>query len=102
MSGHGRFLWVVGLSLVNGLFSPALPVVMAFWPVWLPELIPPEPLILFYAASLIVACGTFILAGVPAALYERLAGRPVGDPATLRLWLAGIGLLLVPALARLA
>ena len=102
MSIQGLLLWVIGLSLVNGLVSPAVPIVMAFWPVWLPELVPPEPLIIFYAASLIVAAGTFILGGVPAALYERLGRRLPGDPAVLWVWVGSIAMLLLPAVARLA
>jgi hypothetical protein len=56
------------------------------------------PLTLMFA-SLMVSTGTIILAGIPAALYERFTG-PDGDSseASLWIWLAGTALLTRPAI----
>ena len=103
MGANGLFLAVLALSLVNGMISPILPVVYLMMPAWAPHiflglqdiLILPE--ILFYMSSLIVATGTLLLAGVPAALYERLlGGKPEGTVA-MSIWLAGVLLLTLPA-----
>lgn len=71
MTPQTLFVLVVAASLFNGLVSPALFIVYAFSPLWLPEVIEPIPEVRFYGASLIVASATLLLAGVPAALAER-------------------------------
>ena len=58
MTPQNLFVAVVGLCLMNGLVSPALPVMMALHPVWLPEMLPPTNEIVFYGASLMVSTGT--------------------------------------------
>jgi hypothetical protein len=96
MTPQNLFVVVVGLCLMNGLVSPALPVMMALHPVWLPEMLPPTNEIVFYGASLMVSTGTLLLAGLPAAILERL-GTPLA-PAMLA-WAGGAGLLLLLGLA---
>ena len=51
--------------------------------VWLPEMLPVTPEIVFYGASLIVSTGTLLLSAVPAAIAERLGVSPDG---ALRVW----------------
>jgi hypothetical protein len=80
------FTLTVATCLVHGLVSPLLMVVAFFHPVWLPEMLPVTPEIVFYGASLIVATGTLLLSAVPAALAERLGLSPEG---ALVVWLAG-------------
>lgn len=92
MTPQNLFVVVVGLCLVNGLISPALPVMMALHPVWLPEMLPPTNEIVFYGASLMVSTGTLLLAGLPAALLERLG---TSLPGAMMAWAAGAGLLLL-------
>ena len=49
-------------------------------------------------ASLMVSTATIILGGIPAALYERYAGvKDDSNPVSLWIWLAGTGLLTLPA-----
>jgi hypothetical protein len=92
MTPQNLFVVVVGLCLVNGLVSPALPVMMALHPVWLPEMLPPTNEIVFYGASLLVSTGTLLLAAIPAAMAERLGAS---QTATMGAWLGGAGLLLL-------
>ena len=105
MSPNTTFIAVLSLALVNGLISPLLSIVYVLMPAWAPHvflgmqdiLILPE--ILFYMSSLIVATGTLLLGGVPAALYERYDGEPESS-AAMYIWLACVLLLTLPAAAR--
>lgn len=105
MSPNTTFVAVLALALANGLISPLLPIVYVMMPAWAPHVflgmqdmvILPE--ILFYMSSLIVATGTLLFGGVPAALYERLGGEPE-SPTAMYIWLAGVLLLTLPAASR--
>jgi hypothetical protein len=46
-----------------------------------------------------VSTATIIIAGIPAAIYERFAGaRDDSTPASLWIWLAGVAVLTLPAI----
>jgi hypothetical protein len=92
MGPQNLFVAVVALCLVNGLISPALPVMMALWPVWMPEMVRPSNEIIFYGASMLVSTGTLLLSGLPAAIAER-AG--LGLEKAMWAWLAGAAALLL-------
>jgi hypothetical protein len=92
MTPQNLFVATVALCLVNGLVSPALPVMMALWPVWLPEMVRPSNETVFYGASLLVSTGTLLLSALPAAVAER-AG--LGPDRAMWVWLGGAGLLLL-------
>jgi hypothetical protein len=52
-----------------------------------------------YFASMMLSTGTIILAGIPAALYERFVGaKEDSTVASLWIWLAGSALLTLPAI----
>ena len=52
-----------------------------------------------YFASLMLSTGTIIVAGIPAAVYERLTGaKDDSSVASLWIWLAGTALLTLPAI----
>jgi hypothetical protein len=56
------------------------------------------PLTLMFA-SLMVSTATIILAGIPAAIYERFIGaKEDSTDGSLWIWLAGTGLLTLPAM----
>ncbi|MBU8541008.1 hypothetical protein [Falsiroseomonas tokyonensis] len=92
MQPQTLFVAVVGLCLMNGLISPALPVMMALHPVWLPEMLTPTNEIVFYGASLMVSTATLLLSALPAAILERLGASL---PTAMLAWVAGAGLLLL-------
>jgi hypothetical protein len=100
MTSQGLFVATVGVSLVNGMFSPMLGVVWLLHPVWLPELLPATREIVFYGASLIVATGTLLLSALPAAIAERLFR--LSQTAANSIWLAAALLLSLPGFAWLA
>ena len=92
MSPQNLFVATMSLCLVNGLVSPALPVMMALWPVWMPEMVRPNNEIVFYGASLLVATGTLLLSAIPAAVVERFG---TSQATANGVWLGGAAALLL-------
>jgi len=94
------FLTVLA-CIVNGIFSPFVPAIFILWPVWYPALLLPisMPLILFLS-SIMLATATLLASGVPAAIYERIAGSQDSDRVSVGIWLVGAILLSLPALRR--
>lgn len=95
----GYFIGIASLSLLNGMhFSPyfnffSLP----FGPI-LREYGITSPVVTFYLASLIVAVGSVMVAGIPAAIYERVSGRQQSDSTSMAVWLGAIFLITLPSL----
>jgi hypothetical protein len=48
---------------------------------------------LFYATTAFIAAMTFLIGGVPAAIYERIRGLPESTPVSLGIWLVATALL---------
>ena len=92
MAPQTVFVFVVALSLLNGLMSPLLGPVFGLWPLWYPQAVTPVPELVFYGASLIVSTATLLVSAVPAAIAER-AGLPLGR--AMWVWAAGAGALLL-------
>lgn len=95
----GMLIGIAGFSLLNGmhfspLFDPAFVVFRAFAPGFFLS----SPLLLFYFTSLLLSAATLILAGVPAALYERMTGRAQSDTTSLGIWLATTFAFVLPTL----
>ena len=93
--------FVLGVAMLNGLFSPALRIVVLFAPVWYPTLLPQVPSLLFFISSLLVATFTLMIAGVPAAVYERLSGTANSDVVSMGIWLLGVLILTAPAVVNM-
>ena len=91
----------IGLAIVNGLdFSPAFDPVSFYLysfargsPVYDGE-------VFFYLTSVAISLMTLLLAGIPAALYERLRGLQQSTPGSLTIWLLATALLTLPAILR--
>lgn len=96
MSQH-HLVVIIGLAILNGIFSPALIAVFALHPVWYPSFLPVILPLLFLLSSLILATLTLMIGGVPAALYERLAGQSQ-TAVSGYIWLAGVLALTLPSL----
>lgn len=60
-----------------------------------------HPEVFYHLTSLAISVMTLLLAGVPAALYERARGLQQSTPASLLIWLAATLLLTLPVLLRL-
>jgi hypothetical protein len=97
-----RNLYFVGIAffgMINGLFNHAvLLFAVAHMQILAPALLFGSTSLTLLFSSLMISTATIILAGIPAALYERFAGVE-GDSsdASLWIWLAGTALLTLPA-----
>ena len=90
---------IVGFATLNGIFSPALGAVLPFVLVLMPGFFLQSLNILFFISSILFATMTLIVGGIPAALYERWSGAKEPTDISMWLWLAGVGLLTLPAAA---
>jgi hypothetical protein len=98
MTPRNLFIAILGVSLLNGLTSPILLLIRILAPIWMPGFLPSTPEVQFYFASLLVSFGTLLLAGVPAALFERARGQQSSDQTSLFIWLGTAILLSFPGL----
>ena len=98
-----RNLYYVGIAffgMVNGIFNQlALLFALIHVQILAPALLfGSVPLTLMFS-SLMVATATIILGGIPAALYERYVGaKDDSTDVSLWIWLAGTGILTLPAI----
>lgn len=88
---------VMALAIVNGIFSPWVLVVFVLYPIWYPSWAPQWAQLVYMASALILSTVTIMVAGVPAALYERFA-RPANPVTVGVIWLAATALLTLPAI----
>ncbi|HRE19475.1 MAG TPA: hypothetical protein PKW21_00375 [Rhabdaerophilum sp.] len=98
----GFLIAIAGLSLLCGMnFSPYFePGFILLRPV-LVNLFITSPLLVFYFTSLFLGLAAVAIAGVPAAIYERMTGQSQSDSTSLMIWLAGCALLAMPPILRL-
>lgn len=90
-----------GLSLLNGMhFSPLFDPVLFFVHRLAPGFF--GPILLFYFNSLLISLTTLLLAGIPAALYERVMGHKQSTPVSLGIWFLAALLLTLPSLLNAA
>lgn len=79
MSREQVAVLAVVVAMINGMFSPTLPLFFfANAPAWYPSILPFNPDLIVYLSRICAATATLVLSGIPAALYERFA-RPAGD-----------------------
>lgn len=88
----------VGAAILNGIFSPLLLFVFLLRWAWYPNFFPGITEVVVALASLILSTLTLMIAGVPAALYERLRSPGETTAASAAIWLAAAILLTLPAL----
>jgi hypothetical protein len=98
MSREHYWIAIVGVAIINGIFSPFLIGVLLFRPLWYPFFLPASVPLLFMLSSLIMATLTIMLAGVPAAIYERVRGETESSNASMWIWLSCTLILSLPAI----
>lgn len=98
MDRQTLFFLIVGLAIVNGIFSPFLALSWRLALVLMPELFPPTQEWALFWGSILLSSGTLLFSGVPAALYERLVERD--STAAAWIWLAGALVLTFPVISR--
>lgn len=92
------FALTLGLCAVNGLISPYLVLVMGFAPVWMPTWLPTSLGVVVYLSNLITATTTLLLAGVPAAIAERVAPALREGNGVAWVWAGAAFVLTIPGL----
>lgn len=102
MQRDGLLVGIAGLSLANGmhfspLFDPAFLLMRNFAPAFFIS----SPVLIFYFTALFLSLATLIVAGIPAALFERATGRKTSDAVSLGIWLACLVPLTLPSLLEL-
>jgi hypothetical protein len=95
-------LIVLGVCLVNGIFSPYLNIAVPVTAALMPELFPRTVEWVLFWSSILLSSATLLFSGVPAALYERLVERDPGSAVSMWIWLAGAAALTLPVARRLA
>ena len=95
------FAFVVIVCVINGIFSPPLLLfflqgIKIFFGLW-----SPGPSVMFYLASLGASTVTLVVAGVPAALYERFSRLEESNGVSMIIWLVSALVLSIPALQTL-
>ena len=97
-----RNIFYIGIAffgMINGIFNQ-VPLLFALIHVQIlsPALLFGSVSLTLMFSSLMVSTATIIVAGIPAALYERLVGtKDDSTVASLWIWLAGTALLTIPA-----
>jgi hypothetical protein len=100
MERHWYYIAIAFFGMINGIFNQlALLFALIHVQVLAPALLFGSlPLTLIFS-SLMVSTATVILAGIPAALYERFVGaKDDSTEASLWIWLAGTAILTLPAM----
>lgn len=96
MMDRNALVPIMAVAIVNGIFSPWVLAVFLLYPVWYPTWAPMMTQPVYMASALILSTLTLMIAGVPAALYERLA-EAAKPTVTAAIWLTGVVLLTLPA-----
>jgi hypothetical protein len=85
------------VSLLNGLFSPFVPIAWRVVPFLFPVLAEAGQGVVVMAGGMALAVTTLVVSGVPAAIYERVTGA-ANTPASAWVWLAGAVFLSLPTI----
>lgn len=100
MDRNFYFIGIAFFGMINGLFNQTW-IVFALIHVQIlaPALLFGSVSLTLMFTSLMVSTATIILAGIPAAIYERVVGaKDDSTDASMWIWLAGTALLTLPAI----
>lgn len=100
MDRNFYYIGIAFFGMVNGLFNQvALLFSLIHLQILAPSLLFGSGALTLMFSSLMVSTATIVIAGIPAAIYERATGV-TGDstPASLWVWLAGTAVLTLPAI----
>jgi len=89
---------IIGVCIVNGIFSPYLAIALQVVPILMPEMFPKNVHWALFFSSVFVSSATLLAGGVPAALYERFFAPDERSVASMWIWLGAATLLSLPAL----
>ena len=100
MNKNHFYIGIAFFGMINGIFNQlALLFALIHVQILAPALLFGSTGLTLMFSSLMVSTATIIIAGIPAALYERFAGAADESTTTsLWIWLAGTALLTLPAI----
>lgn len=100
MNKNAFYIGIAFFGMINGIFNQlALLFALIHVQILAPALLFGSTGLTLMFSSLMVSTGTIILAGIPAAIYERFSGaKDDSTPTSLWIWLAGTALLTLPAM----
>jgi hypothetical protein len=100
MNRNFYFIGIAFFGMVNGLFNQTwLLFALLHVQILAPALLFGSVSLTLMFSSLMVSTATIILGGIPAAVYEHIAGaKDDSTEASLWIWLAGTALLTLPAI----
>jgi hypothetical protein len=104
MSRNAYFIAIAFFGMINGLpfYSPAYLLTLRYSAQLMAAPLFGSVALIAYFHCLMVSTITVILAGIPAALYERFVGaEDDSTEVSLWIWLAGTALLALPAVGHL-
>jgi hypothetical protein len=95
---------IVGFGAANGMhFSPYFdPAIVLMRPFVQVTFFTSSPIVIFYITSLMVATLSIMIAGVPAAIYERVTGLKRSNGVSFGIWFAAVALITLPTVMNLA
>ena len=100
MERNFYYIGIAFFGMINGLFNQdALIFTLVHMQILAPALLFGSVSLTLMFSSLMVSTGTIILGGIPAAIYEHVAGaKDDSTEVSLWIWLAGTGILTLPAM----
>jgi len=101
MSRNAYYIGIAFFGMINGLpfFSPLYIPALGYSVKLMAAPLFGSPALIGYFASLMLSTATIILAGIPAAIYERFVGAQDDSTDTsMWIWLAGTAMLAMPAI----
>jgi hypothetical protein len=92
---------VAAIAAFNGtLFSPAFDSIFYFVDTFARGTFFYSPQLYLNVTSAFISLMTLLIAGIPAAVYERIRGHKTSTPVSLGIWLAAAVLLSLPTIMR--
>lgn len=100
MERNTYFVGIAFFGMINGIFNQtALLFALIHVQILAPSLLFGSTSLTLMFSSLMVSTATIIIAGIPAALYERFIGAKDDSTVTsIWIWLAGTAILTLPAI----
>ena len=100
MERNFYYMAIAFFGMINGLFNQlGLLFALIHVQILSPALLFGSPGLTLMFSSLMVSTATIILGGIPAAIYERVAGaKDDSNVVSLWIWLAGTAILTLPAI----
>lgn len=95
---------IIGFGAANGMhFSPYfLPGLVLFDPFVKVTFFTSSGILTSYFTSLVISTLTIMIAGIPAAIYERVVGLRQSNAVSFGIWFAGMVLITLPTVLNMA